>query len=294
MSVADAGNIVLSGLSLGGIYALIALAYNVVFTTTKVLNLAMGALLMAGAMLGVLFYSWLQWPWFAALPITVAAGALLSLAEYQLAVRPLLRRKSEGWIIATFAFALVLQAGSALTMNNQVHAFPDLLPSVPLFTVFGIRIVPQSLAMALAALLVAAVLHLFIQRTLLGKALSAIAQDRDAAALRGIPIQRLSLLAFAIAGAIAAFTGFIAGPVTSAFPAMGMETALYGFIAAVIGGMPRIDGALLGGYLLGIIETLTAYEFGPNYQDFVALCLVLALLALRPVGILSAGALRRV
>src|SRR6202035_5540497 len=102
--------------------------------------------------------------------------------------------------------------------------------------------------------------HLFIQRTLLGKALSAIAQDSDAAALRGIPIRRLSLLALAIAGAIAAFTGFLAGPVTSAFPAMGLDFALYGFIAAVIGGMPRIDGALVGGYLLGIIETVTAYE----------------------------------
>jgi branched-chain amino acid transport system permease protein len=148
--------------------------------------------------------------------------------------------------------------------------------------------------MALAALAVAGLLHAFIQRTLLGKALSAIAQDSDAAALRGIPIAQLSLLAFAIAGAIAAFTGFIAGPVTSAFPAMGLEFALYGFIAAVIGGMPRIDGALLGGYLLGIIETLTAYAFGPDYQDFVALCVVLVLLAVRPSGLLGRGELRRV
>jgi branched-chain amino acid transport system permease protein len=294
VNVADIGNIVLSGLSIGGIYALIALAYNIVFTTTKVLNLAKGALLMSGAMLGVLFYGWLGWPWYAALAVTIAAGAVLAVIEYYVAVRPLLRRNSEGWIIATFAFALLLQALFALGMKNQVLAFPELLPAVPLVTIDGIRIVPQSLGMALAALVIAVLLHLFVQRTLLGKALSAIAQDRDAAALRGIPIERLSLVAFAIAGGIATFTGFIAGPVTSATPSMGLDFALYGFIAAVVGGIPRIDGALLGGYVLGIIETITAYQFGPNYQDFVALCLVLLLLAVRPQGLLSIARLRRV
>jgi branched-chain amino acid transport system permease protein len=294
MTVGDAGNILFSGLSIGAVYALIALAYNVVFMTTNVLNLAQGALLMSGAMLGVLFYSWLRWPWYAALTVTVVAGTLLALIEYFVAVRASVRGNSEGWIISTFAFALLLQAVFALGMQNQIHAFPDLLPNVPLATIAGVRIIPQQLGMIAAALLVAALLVLFIRRTLLGKALSAVAQDRDAAALRGIPIQRVSLLAFAIGGAIAALTGFLAGPVTSAFPAMGLNFALYGFIAAVIGGMPRVDGALIGGFILGIIETITAYVVDPSYKDLVALVAVLVLLSLKPSGLLGRGLLRRV
>jgi branched-chain amino acid transport system permease protein len=294
VTIGDAGNILLSGLSIGGVYALIALAYNIVFMTTNVLNLAKGALLMSGAMLGVLFYSWFGWPWYAALGVTVAAGVVLALIEYFVAVRASLRGNSEGWIISTFAFALLLQALFALGMQNQVRSFPDLLPNVPVATLGGIRIVPQQIGMIVCALAVAGLLSLLIRRTLLGKALSAIAQDRDAAALRGIPIQRLSLLAFAAGGAIAAFTGFLAGPITSAYPSMGLSFALYGFIAAVIGGMPRIDGALAGGFILGIIETVTAYLFDPSYKDLVALVAVLALLAVRPAGLLGRGALRRV
>lgn len=294
MTIGDAGNILLSGLSIGGVYALIALAYNIVFMTTNVLNLAKGALLMSGAMLGVLFYSWFGWPWYAALGVTVAAGVALALIEYFVAVRASLRGNSEGWIISTFAFALLLQALFALGMQNQVRSFPDLLPNVPVATLGGIRIIPQQNGMIVCALAVAGLLSLLIRRTLLGKALSAIAQDRDAAALRGIPIQRLSLLAFAAGGAIAAFTGFLAGPITSAYPSMGLSFALYGFIAAVIGGMPRIDGALAGGFILGIIETVTAYLFDPSYKDLVALVAVLALLAVRPAGLLGRGTLRRV
>ena len=294
MTIGDAGNILLSGLSIGGVYALIALAYNVVFMTTNVLNLAQGALLMSGAMLGVLFYSRFGWPWYAALIVTVVAGGILALIEYFVAVRASLRGNSEGWIISTFAFALLLQALFALGMHNQVQSFPDLLPNVPLATLGGIRIIPQQIGMIVCALAVAGLLSLLIRRTLFGKALSAIAQDRDAAALRGIPIQRLSLLAFAAGGAIATFAGFLAGPITSAYPSMGLTFALYGFIAAVIGGMPRIDGALAGGFILGIIETVTAYLFDPSYKDLVALVAVLALLAIRPAGLLGRGTLRRV
>jgi len=294
VTIGDAGNILLSGLSIGGVYALVALAYNIVFMTTNVLNLAKGALLMSGAMLGVLFYSRLGWPWYAALAVTVLAGLALALIEYVVAVRTSLRGNSEGWIISTFAFALLLQAAFALGMQNQVQSFPDLLPNVPIASIGGIRIIPQQLGMIVCALAVAGIMSLFIQRTLLGKALSAIAQDRDAAALRGIPIQRLSLFAFAAGGAIAAFTGFLAGPITSAYPSMGLTFALYGFIAAVIGGMPRIDGALAGGFILGIVETVTAYVVDPSYKDLVALAVVLALLAIRPAGLLGRGTLRRV
>jgi branched-chain amino acid transport system permease protein len=294
VTLGDLGNVLLSGLSIGGVYALIALAYNIVFTTTNILNLAKGALLMSGAMFGVLFYSWLAWPWYVALAITVAAGAVLAVVEYFVAVRSAVREHGEGWIISTFAFALLLQALFALLMQNQVQAFPDLLPNVPLAIVGGVRIIPQQLGMIVAALVVAGALQIFVRRTLVGKALSAVAQDRDAAALRGIPIQRLSMLAFAIGGAIAAFTGFLAGPITSAYPSMGLSFALYGFIAAVIGGMPRVDGALAGGYILGVVEALTGYFVGPSYTDLVALVAVLALLAVRPAGLFGRGELRRV
>ena len=231
----------------------------------------------------------------AALVVAVLLGAVLGALEERVAVRPATARghSAFGWVLSTLGFAILLRSGAALLLGPEIRAFPSILPRTH-WVIGGVIITPTQVSLVVLAFVVAVGFQLFYDRTIVGRALGAVAQDPEAAALRGIPVKRLSLLSFAIGSGIAALTGFVAAPATSAFPTIGFTFGLKGFIAAAIGGIPEIRGALLGGLALGLIESFGVDLIGAGYRDLVVFAVLLAMLVVRPAGIFGRESIRAV
>lgn len=295
MSFEDIARLALMGLSLGGIYALLAIGFNVIFATTGVLNFAHGEFFMVGSMVGVFFYSSLGLPVAVALLVTVAIAVVIGMIEEPVASRPAAKGGGHTftWVLSTLGFAIVMQSVVTLAMGTNYRRFPNVISMNP-FEVAGVSVSPTRLAPFVLAIVVAGVLHTVYRRTIFGQALSAVAQDPDAAALRGLPVARLAVVAFGIGSAIAAMTGFLAAPITTAFPAIGLGFALKGFIAAAIGGMPDIRGAVAGGVLLGLVESFGSHWVGAGYQSTIVLGVLVLILALKPAGIFGTESVRSV
>jgi branched-chain amino acid transport system permease protein len=287
--------VVIAGLASGAIYALIALSFNVIFGTTGVLNFAQGKLLMIGTMVGAGLYGQHHWPVVIALVAAVGVGAAAAAVEYRVAVRPALRRSQGaiGWVVATLGFAVVLQAGFSIVMGPDSRPFPAIVSEAPHHignAVFNY----QQVMLVVVALAVGAALDQFYRRTRVGWALRAIAHDREAAAMRGIPVERLALFSFALGGGLCAMTGFLAAPLIGASPTLGFGFALSGFVAAALGGIPDIRGAVVGGFAVGLITAVGMQWFGAQYSNLVLFGILITVLLLRPHGLFGRTAARTV
>lgn len=274
------------GLTTGALYALIAMSFNVIFATTGVLNFAQGDLFMAGAMLCAVLYTdhGLNAP--VALVITVLVVAGIAVLEERLAVRKALAsgRGAMGWVLATLGFSIIAASTFALAFGPDIRQPVAFIDSTP--RSFGpLTFSVQQAALVVVALALAAVLYVFYQRTLVGVAMRAISQDPEAAALRSVPVSGLGVASFAISGAVVGGAGFLAAPIVGAYPTMGFALALQGFVAAALGGIPSITGALVGGFALGLIEAFGGDLIGPGYRRALIFAVLIAVLAVRPAGL---------
>jgi branched-chain amino acid transport system permease protein len=293
VSLTDFVNIALGGLATGAIYALLAISYDIIFTTTGVLNFAQGDLMMVGAMLFAGLGGTLMWPMVGTIVVVVAVGLLIGALEERVAVRPATLRGQGalGWAISTLGVSIILQSVVTLIMGGDVRAVPNIIAGRPIWS-GSILLIPDSLVIIAASAAIAGAFALFYNRTYLGKALGAVEQDRYGAVLRGIPVSAFATLAFALGAAVAAGTGFVAGPLTQATATMGISFALKGFIAAALGGIPKMWGALIAGWVLGVVEAFVGYGVGASYQVPVVFAILLIALALRPHGLLGGGTVR--
>lgn len=295
MAVEQVLSTIIVGLAIGGVYALVGMGLNVVFATTGVLNIAQGELFMMGTMVGVFFFAVLGWPVIPALAVTIAITAVVAIVLERVAVRPAITsgHGAFGWVLSTLGAAIILSSAFAIIMGPDIRSFPTVIPGETLW-IGAVRAQPQHLALIAIAVLITVLLQLFYRRTLLGQALGAVAQDREAAALRGIPVSALSMLAFAVAGGLAALAGFLTGPMVGAYAAVGFPFLLKGFIAAAVGGIPEIKGALLGGFVVGAIEMVGGSVVGSGYRDAVVFAVLLIVLLVRPTGLFSRASIRTV
>ncbi len=287
--------ITIVGLTSGALYALVAISYNVVFATTGILNFAQGQLVMAGTMVGAWLYGEKSWPLLAALGLTMVVGALLAVIEERLAIRPALKHGhgAMGWVLATLGFGIILQSAFSLLMGPTARAFPRIVDESP-SRIAGAVWNKQQLLLVVLAVVAGIALSVFYTRTLTGRALGAIAQDPEAAAIRGIPVVAMAMLSFALSGALITGTGFVAAPIIGASPSIGFELALKGFIAAALGGIPLIKGAVFGGFVLGLVEAAGSDVIGPGYRTLVVFVVLIVILAVRPAGVFGRLAVRRV
>jgi branched-subunit amino acid ABC-type transport system permease component len=288
---------VMIGLTTGAVYALIAMGYNVVFATTGVLNFAHGEFFMGGMMLGAYFFVTTGLPVLVALGLTVAIGALAAVIEERIAVRGVLKRGtglgSSGWVLSTLGFGIAIQSGITLWMGPELRTFPSFAPFGSI-TVFGVTITSQRLLVILAALAVGAAMYVFLERSRLGRALAAVEQDPDAARLRGIPVVRLGVIAFAIGGGLGVLAGFVSAPLSAAVSSVGLIFGLKGFIAAAVGGIPSIKGALIAGFMLGLLEVFGVAWLGAGYRDAIVFLTLIVVLMIRPAGLFGTGKVRAV
>jgi branched-chain amino acid transport system permease protein len=284
------------GLIAGSLYALVAVSFNILYRPTNVFNFAQGELVMLGAMLFASATSLAGWSWLAAFLGTLFAVGVIGLVEERIAVAPILAKSQHGtgWVITTLAISLIIS-----NLVGRVWGPDPILvkPPAPLsMEALGdgyIRISSYEIALALITIILVAIVER-AYGTLQGKAVMAVAEDREAALLRGIDPGRLSRWSFFIGAAFAAMTGILAAPILYASTSLGPALLLKGFAAAAVGSIGNNRGALIAGYLIGVTEAVGASLLSPGYQEAVIFVVVLALLLLRPEGLFGRAHARTV
>lgn len=290
--MAELMQFLLSGVTVGAVYALVALGFTIIYNASDVVNFAQGEFVMLGGMVTV--FAWeagIPLPLAAMLAIMVAAAA--GIALNRLAIEPARGAPVASLIIITIGASIFIRGVAQLVFDKQLHRLPAFSGDAPI-PVLGATILPQSLWMIAGALAVFVGLFLFFTRTLTGKAVLATANNRLAAQLVGINIRWIMTLSFALSAAIGALAGVLATPVTLTSYDVGIALALKGFAAAVLGGMGNPKGALVGGILLGLLESLTAGFISSQYKDAAAFILILIVLFAMPQGLFGAKSTERV
>lgn len=277
--------LLMAGISIGAIYAMIALGFVLLWQTSNTINFAQGEFVVLPAFVMVFFYLILKWPFVPAFMMTVAVSTfLLGWVVRKVLITRLLEQGLLPLIIATIGLALFIR------YSLQVFWTPLGLYFPPVFPRFTIHLGPLSLPMeellnlVTAGLMILAV-HLFITRTKLGWGMQAIAQNRSLAAVLGIDVSRLVTLTFVLNAALAAGAAILIAPIYLVKYDIGISLGLKAFYAAIIGGFNQIRGALLGGLLVGIVETLCAAYISNEFRDGYALIILIFVLMLKPEGI---------
>ena len=277
----------ISGLSLGSIYALIALGYTMVYGIAKMLNFAHGDIIMIGAYAGIVTVNQLGLPPLVAVIVSVVICALLGMLIEFLAYKPLRQAPPLSVLITAIGVSYLLQNLALLIFGSQQKAYPR-LAEFPGFTVAGVTVDGITVLTLLMTAVIMFVLSFFISKTKLGKAMRAVSKDKSAASLMGISVNKTITLTFAIGSALAAFASIFYGmayvyikPTTGAMP------GIKAFTAAVFGGIGSIPGAMLGGILLGMIEQFSKTYISTLWADAIVFAVLVLVLIVKPTGLLG-------
>lgn len=277
----------ISGLSLGSIYALIALGYTMVYGIAKMLNFAHGDIIMIGAYAGIVTVNQLGLPPIVAVIVSVVICAGLGMLIEFLAYKPLRQAPPLSVLITAIGVSYLLQNLALIIFGSQQKAYPSLI-ELPSFTIGGVTVDGISVLTLLMTALIMVVLSFFINKTKLGKAMRAVSEDKNAASLMGISVNRTITLTFAIGSALAAFASIFYGmsyvyikPTTGAMP------GIKAFTAAVFGGIGSIPGAMLGGILLGMIEQFSKTYISTLWADAIVFGVLVLVLVVKPTGLLG-------
>jgi branched-chain amino acid transport system permease protein len=282
-----------SGLALGAMYALVALGYNITYATSQTVNFSQGQSVMVGAVVAYALYVGLGWPFWAALPVTLVALALLGVLVERVAVRPFLRARSIAWLLATIAVGIIGENVAMILFGKDARAFPSALAQTP-WTILGAGVYPHELLVPVVGLAVMALVELAFRRTLAGKALRAVAYSHDAAGLMGINVHRTITAAYALSSLLAGIAGILLAPLLNVSATMGTTIGLKAFAVAIIGGIESPRGIVVAGLLYGIVEAVVAGYLGTGVREILGFGLVVLVLLARPWGLFGRPAVRRV
>ncbi|WP_417668810.1 branched-chain amino acid ABC transporter permease [Roseibium sp.] len=283
---------ILSGITVGAVYALVALGFTIIYNASDVVNFAQGEFVMLGGMITVFaFEAGLPLP-LAAL-IAVVATAAVGVALNKLAIEPARGAPVVSLIIITIGASILVRGVAQIVFDKQLHRFPSFTGDDPI-AVMGATILPQSLWVIAGGFAVFIGLWLFFTKTLTGRAVLATSNNRLAAQLVGINTGWVMTLSFALSAAIGALAGVLVTPITLTSYDVGIALALKGFAAAMLGGMGNPIGALVGGIILGLLESLTAGYISSQYKDAAAFVVILAVLFAMPQGLFGKTTTERV
>ncbi len=280
-----------SGIATGSIYGLIALGFLVVYHATGLVNFAQGQILMVGAMAIFMFVMQLRLDYWVAIIAVLGVALLLALVLRFGVHVPLVRRNapSHDMVVATIAFGLVLTEVVALTIGNARYGVDPIVTGAPL-AVGGITIQIQSLIIVVVAWALVGGIWIFFNKTLTGISLRAVGLNRTAAAVSGVRVGRLITIGFIISVVVTVVAGMLVAPVTSATAHMGMELAVKGFAAAVLGGMSSVYRGMVAGVAIGLIEVLSSYYISGAWSGLIAFTVLFVALVLMPSKVRMSGA----
>ena len=288
-------SIIVHGLVAGCLYALAGISLNILYRPTNTFNFAQGDLIMIGAMVCAALLGVSKLPWYLSALLATALVAAISYVEYFVAIAPMLKRKhGTGWIISTLSVSLILQD----LVGKLFGPDPRMVKPPPPVTTELHALGPleisgyQILVIVLTALMVAATGYFYTRRT--GRAVNAIAEDREAALLRGIDPNRLAWLSFVVGGVAAGLIGILAAPMLYASSGLGPLLLIKGFEAVAVGGVGSNRGAVIAGCLLGVVEAVGGALFTPGYQNAVTFVVVLMILLIKPSGLVGTTTTRMV
>ncbi|MBN8988978.1 MAG: branched-chain amino acid ABC transporter permease [Rhizobiales bacterium] len=275
---------VLNGLVIGAMYMLMAVGFTLVFGIMRVVNFAHGEFYMLGAFTGFFTYVYWEIPFVVCLIIAASTVGILGMLVERTLIQPFRADEMSG-MIATLAISVIIQNGAVLLWGPVPRAMPDIVTGTLAIGPFNF---PWSrLVVIAAAALIFACFWLFMQRTRLGRAMRAVAQDTETALIQGIRVNYIYPLAFGMSVALAALAGALMGPVFSVSPFVGATPMLKAFVVVILGGLGSVPGAVVGGLMLGMIESFTATAFGSLVSDILQLLLVILILLVRPAGLLG-------
>jgi branched-chain amino acid transport system permease protein len=274
----------LNGLVIGAMYMLMAVGFTLTFGIMRVVNFAHGEFYMLGAFAG--FFTYVQWemPFVVCLLIAAVTVGILGMLIERTLIQPFRSDEMSG-MIATLAISVIIQNGAVLLWGPSPRAMPDIVTGS--LTIGPFSFSWSRLVVIAAAALIFVAFWLFMQRTRLGRAMRAVAQDTETALLQGIRVNTIYPLAFGLSVALAALAGALMGPVFSVSPFVGLTPMLKAFVVVILGGLGSVPGAVVGGLMLGMIESFTATIFGSLVSDILQLLLVILILLVRPAGLLG-------
>jgi branched-chain amino acid transport system permease protein len=275
-------NTIWSGLALGAIYALVALGYQVVFVSSNVFNFAHAQLIMLGTFVAFWGFVTLKLPTVLVFLLAAVIVAAVAVVEERIAIRPV--RGTEGQLVTTVGFATLIDGVTQVIWGGQPLQVPFFGPSKVL-DIFNGRVFPVELVLMGVALVFTGAFVLVSRGSMLGIAMLAVSEDREAALMRGINVRALAIGAFAVSGAAAGLLGPIVGPKTFAVATLGSALALKGFVAMAIGGFGSAPGALIGGFAVGLIESESGRYLGESYSTLMVFTALLVVLLLKPTGL---------
>ena len=281
----DVVQLLVAGVSIGSIYALAAIGFVLLWQTSSTINFAQGEFVVLPAFMMVFLLNVLHVPFAAALAATVAASTLLlGLLVKKALVERLLRMGVLPLVIATLGLSMLIRYSLQQFWTSLAMPFPTIFPRSPI-RAGGVVVSSEDLLNILAAALVIGALQLLIRRTKVGWAMQAVAQNRDLAPVLGINVSRLVGLTFMVNAALAAAAAVLVAPIYLVKYDIGIAIGLKAFYAAIIGGFNQIRGALLGGLLVGLVETYAGAYLSNQFRDAFVLLILIGVLLLKPEGL---------
>ena len=277
----------INGLSLGSIYALVALGYTMVYGIIKLINFAHGDIYMLGAYIGFIVTTKLGLGFVPALLISMVGCAIIGMTIERIAYKPLRHATRITALITAIGVSYFLEAGTQRVMGAGVQTFPNVFVNETIM--FGNeRISPQQIVIFVVTIVLMVALQFLVNKTKIGRAMRAVSVDADAARLMGVNVNATISFTFAIGSALAGAAGVLVGVYYNSInPLMGMLPGIKAFIAAVFGGIGIIPGAMLGGFFIGIVETMVAGYGSSLWKDAVVYIILILILIIKPAGLLG-------
>ncbi len=292
-----------NGIAWGSIYALIALGYTMVYGILRLINFAHGDVYMVGAFAAYFLALWTGAGGVNASPLAallvllgaMAICALLGVAIEMFAYRPVRRSSRLTALITAIGVSLLLENLGIRIFGADPKFFPQLIAPRRVQLMEGVVVTNHQITVVIVSLLLMVALTLFVQRTRTGKAMRAVSFNRDAASLMGIPVNRIITITFAIGSALAAAAGVLVGLTNPKIePLMGIMPGIKAFVAAVLGGIGSIPGAVIGGLLMGVSEYLVVGYISSTYRDAIAFVILILVLLIKPAGLLGRNVAEKV
>ncbi len=280
-------NYLINGISLGSVYAIIALGYTMVYGIAKMLNFAHGDVIMVGGYMAFCATNYLGWPAIPSILLAIVVCTALGIIIERLAYKPLRQATSLAVLITAIGVSYFLQNAALLIWSSNTKVFPDLIP-ISNVVIGDVQITGSAIVTVIACVVIMITLTLFTTKTKLGKAMRAVSEDKDAAQLMGINVNSTISVTFAIGSGLAAIAGVL---LCSAYPTLSPTTGsmpgIKAFTAAVFGGIGSIPGALLGGILLGVIEIFGKAYISTQLSDAIVFAVLIIVLIVKPTGLLG-------
>ncbi|MFO7888434.1 MAG: branched-chain amino acid ABC transporter permease [Eubacteriales bacterium] len=277
----------INGLSVGSIYALIALGYTLVYGIIKLINFAHGEIMMMGAYFAFITVITMGLPFLATLIFSMVLAALLGITIETVAYKPLRKAPRISALITAIGMSLFLQNLAQVIFGANPKVMPDLIPKRPI-DIAGIQIGTVTIVTIVLSVFFMVVLDIFIKNTKPGKAMRAVSEDKEASVIMGINVNRTISITFAIGSALGALGGVLYSVAyTQIYPTMGIMPGLKAFVAAVLGGIGLIPGAMLGGFIIGMVETVSKAYISSQWSDAIVFGILILVLIIKPTGILG-------